>query len=94
MTIDALQINHTAPHLNSWYKIKQNNCSNKTTVTSPHGTSLNDQLPHRTHTCTNIDTQITAHLQYDKLYALRSHLDELPIKVHYRVRHCSPARNN
>jgi len=67
MTIDALQINHTVPHLISWYTFKQNKCSNKTTVTCPHVTSLKDQLPHRNHTRTNIDTQITAHLQNDKL---------------------------
>jgi len=42
MTIDALQTNHTAPHLNSWYKITQNNCSNKTTVTARRDTSLKE----------------------------------------------------
>lgn len=75
MKIDALQINHMALHLVSWYKIKQNNCSNKTTATARHDTSLKNQLPRRTHTCTNIDTQITVHLQYDKLYAQQSHLN-------------------
>jgi hypothetical protein len=39
-------------------------CSTKTTVTARHGTSLKDQLPHRTHTRTNIDTHITVHYNH------------------------------